>query len=475
MIRQALRVMFYRSCLPLLCGLSGVLAFQTGCASNFGDTKGSNNATVSGSTACVGLCTITSPQTIKELKVLGITEAALKRFFEDLGLKKIPPESLDNELREIAKDYLDLKTKMANLSSEDPEVTKLIQQARHAVEAVNFPLAERLLNEASQRDEQAAQNLQQVATTRFTSAAASLATNGDLQMVQLNFVEAQAYYQKALQRLPLSVKEERGRYLDSLGNSLREAGMRTKGADSQKFLRDSVAAYREALEIHTREQLPRQWSQTQNDLGNALSALGIRVGGVKGTQFLRDALAAHRAALEIRTREQLPQQWAQSQNNLGIVLSELGTRVGGGGTQFLQDALVAYCAALEIYTREQRPQDWAMTQNNLGHALSELGIRVGGVEGTQLLRDAVAAHRAALEIRTREQLPQYWASTQVSLGIVLSDLGTQVGGAEGTQFLRDAVAVYRDALEIFTQEHFPRRWEETNDALQKVLEILQRQ
>ena len=65
-----------------------------------------------------------------------------------MGRKKIPPEALDHELRDIAKHYLDLKTKISALSSEDPEVIALIQQARQAVEAVNFPLAERLFNVA---------------------------------------------------------------------------------------------------------------------------------------------------------------------------------------------------------------------------------------------------------------------------------------------------------------------------------------
>lgn len=177
-------------------------------------------------------------------------------FFNGLGRKKIPPEALDHELRDIAKNYLHLKTKIAALSSEDPEVTAIIQQAQQAVEAVNFPLAERLFNETSQRDERAAQHLQQIATARWTSAAATQATNGDLHMVQLNFVKAQAYYQKALQLLPPSDREHRGQYLNSLGNSLREAGIRTKGADIQKFLREAVTAYRDALTVRTQEQLP---------------------------------------------------------------------------------------------------------------------------------------------------------------------------------------------------------------------------
>ena len=239
----------------MLCGLSSLLAFHEGCAI-VGSSSGSDRSTVTGGTSCVGICTNISEHTIKELKSLGITQAALDQFFHDMGRKKIPPEAVDHELREIAKNYLDLKTKIAALSSEDPDVTAIIQQARQAVEAVNFPLAERLFNEASQRDEQAAQHLHQVATARLSSAATTQAANGDLQMVQLNFVKAQTYYQKALQLLPPSDKKHRGEHLNSLGISLQEAGIRTQGVDIQNFLSDSVTAYREALKIRTKRAAP---------------------------------------------------------------------------------------------------------------------------------------------------------------------------------------------------------------------------
>ena len=323
MTPQTDRITFSRSSLLLLCGLSGVLAFQGGCAIT-GSSSGSNGSTVSGGSAqvCIG-CSAIPPETITQLKSLGITEAALNQFFNDLGRKNIPPEALDHELREIAKHYLDLKTKIAALSSEDPEVTALIQQARQAVEAVNFPLAERLFNESSQRDEQAAQHLQQAATTRLTSAAAAQAANGDLQVVQLNFVKAQVYYQKALQLLPPSDKKHRGQYLISLGNSLQESGIRTKGADIHKFLRGAAAAYRDALTVYTKELLPQQWAVTQNNLGATLSEQGTRTGGEEGKELIRQAIHAYELSLQIRTRDALPVQWEWTMSNLEIAKKAL--------------------------------------------------------------------------------------------------------------------------------------------------------
>ncbi len=164
MTPQATCIPFSRSSLLLLCGLSSVLAFHEGCAI-VGSATGSDGATVTAGTSCVGVCTNISEQTIKELKSLGITEAALDQFFTTLGRNKTSPEALDHELRDIAKNYLDLKTKIATFSSEDPEVTALLQQARQAVEAVNFPLAEQLFDQASERDEQAAQTSQNLRRT----------------------------------------------------------------------------------------------------------------------------------------------------------------------------------------------------------------------------------------------------------------------------------------------------------------------
>ena len=473
MIPRTPRISCSRASLLLLCGLSSLLAFHQGCAI-VGSSSGSDRSTVTGGTSCVGICTNISEHTIKELKSLGITQVALDQFFHDMGRKNIPPEALDHELRDIAKNYLDLKTKIAALLSEDPEVTALIQQARQAVEAVNFPLAERLFNEASQRDEQAAQHLQQVATTRLTSAAASQAANGDLQQVQLNFVKAQAYYRKALQLLPSSDREHRGQYLNSLGNSLLEAGVRTKGADIQKFLHEAVVAYRDALAVYTKEQLPQQWAMTQNNLGNVLREQGIRASGEAGTWLLAEAMQAYRAALTVRTKGQLPQQWAATQNNLGLVLGDQGTRTGGeDGMRLLAESIQAYRAALTVRTKERLPQDWAMTQNNLGSVLHHQGTRTGGEAGMRLLAEAVTAHCEALTVYTKDQLPQQWAMTQNNLGTTLWDQCKRTGGEPGKELIRQAINAYELALQIRTKEALPVQWELTMNNLKIAKQALE--
>src|SRR5271166_5072504 len=107
------------------------------------------------------------------------------------------------------------------------------------------------------------------------------------------------------------------------------------------------------------------------------------------SELLAQAAAAYRSALEVYTREQLPQDWAKTQQNLGVALWQQAIRSEGPkASELLAQAVAAYRSALEVRTREQLPQDWAMTQNNLGSALKEQAIRSEGAKATELLGQA---------------------------------------------------------------------------------------
>ena len=84
-----------------------------------------------------------------------------------------------------------------------------------------------------------------------------------------------------------------------------------------RLLGEAVAAYREALKVRTREQLPQEWAATQNNLGATLSSQGKRAEGSDGVRLLGEAVAAYREVLKVYTNEHLPQQWATTQHNLG--------------------------------------------------------------------------------------------------------------------------------------------------------------
>ena len=79
-----------------------------------------------------------------------------------------------------------------------------------------------------------------------------------------------------------------------------------------QMVRDKlVAAYRSTLELGTKADLPQFWAMIQNNLGKALYELGTRGGGrEEGRKLLEDAVAAYRSALEVTTKADLPQDWA---------------------------------------------------------------------------------------------------------------------------------------------------------------------
>jgi tetratricopeptide (TPR) repeat protein len=102
----------------------------------------------------------------------------------------------------------------------------------------------------------------------------------------------------------------------------------------------------------TRERVPLDWAQTQNNLGNALLALGERE---SGTARLEEAVVAFRAAVTERTRERVPLDWAQTQMNLGRALETLGKRESR--TARLGEAVAAWTACLEV-TSTVWPPEW---------------------------------------------------------------------------------------------------------------------
>ena len=71
--------------------------------------------------------------------------------------------------------------------------------------------------------------------------------------------------------------------------SLWDLGTRSGGEEGRKRLTEAIAAYRSALEVYTKADVPQDWAATQNNLGNALRDLGTRSGGQEGRKLLAEA------------------------------------------------------------------------------------------------------------------------------------------------------------------------------------------
>ena len=90
------------------------------------------------------------------------------------------------------------------------------------------------------------------------------------------------------------------------------------------FLNGWQAAYRSALQVLTRDQLPQYWSSVQTNLGNALVDLAGNSEGAQAATYLERAVAAYRGSLQVRTEANFPAQWLFTMHNLALTYERKG-------------------------------------------------------------------------------------------------------------------------------------------------------
>jgi tetratricopeptide (TPR) repeat protein len=347
----------------------------------------------------------TQRETIRTLeRQLGANEAQLGSFFQIIGEAQVPPEQQPARLVEIAAQWRQLRAQVVPEPGDAPEVARLKDAARAALDAGRFDEADEILAQV-----EAAQDA--LLDQQQMERAATAAQRGGIALTRLRYREAAHHFAVAARRVPPGQEERALAYLDLEADALYRQG---EEFGDNAALVDAIARYRALLAQRPRHRVPLEWAKTQNSLGFALWKLGEREGG---TGRLGEAVAAYREALEERVRERVPLDWAATQNNLGLALWRLGERESG--TESLEQAVAAYRDALEEYTRERVPFEWAVTRTNLGAALSTLGEREGS---RGRLKEAVDAYREALKEHTRARVPFQWATTQNNLGNALASL-----------------------------------------------------
>jgi len=282
---------------------------------------------------------------------------------------------------------------------------------------------------------------------------------------QANDIEqAIDHFQQALEvRTRQADPEHWAQTQNNLGNAY---GDRIRG-DQTENIEQAIYHFEQALEVRTRQAFPEDWAQTRNNLGNAYLA---RIRGepdknnIERTEKnIEMAIKHFKQALEIRTRQALPEEWAQTQNNLGNAYL---VRVRNGQAEInIEKAIDHFQRALEVRTLEEFPEDWAQTQRNLavGYAERIRGELVDNVE------KAIQHFQQTLKVYTYEAYPQEWAGTQNNLGISYDRLRD-----EQEENINRAIHHYQLALDIYTVEDFPDNCLKTARALGNLLFEVQR-
>ena len=362
---------------------------------------------------------------------LQVSDQALRAFLQSLGEAQVPPEKLAETLAEIANRYNLLQAELADRSSENPAINRLMSKAREALDGGKLDRVDGLLRTVAGLQDAEIERLQKQSAT-------TAAQLGGIAFSRLQYVKAAQFYAQAAARLPSRFHELMLQYLEQEGRSLYLQGVEFGDNDA---LKDAIYSFRRLVQLRANLDDRLAWAETQRRLGAALTALGARE---PGTARLEEAVAAFRNALLESTRERVPLDWAMTQNDLGNALATLGEREPG--TARLEEAVAAFRNALLESTRERVPLQWAMTQNNLGVALRTLGERE---PGTARLEEAVAAFRNALLESTRERVPLDWATTQNNLGETLLLLFER---RPDTSLLDEAEVATVDARQVLVEE-----------------------
>ena len=314
-------------------------------------------------------------------------------------------------LKQTAKDWNAIRTRLAELEAADGNLSNLLHSAEGLLEAGKFAAADDLLADAE-----------------------------EIQVTEKALKEARKSANIAQTRADAALLD--GREGDAARHLTRAAGY-LAGFDG-----DIAAGLRNAFAIR-------------------LSKRGIAFGGAG----LNEAIKLYSLNLAHWQFETDPTNWAMTQNNLGAALGNQAKRVeGAAGADLLAGAVVAYEAALQVYTRDAAPQDWAMTQNNLGTALWDQAKRVEGAAGADLLALAVVAYEAALQVRTRDAAPQNWAATQNNLGLLFEFAAT--GSDKPKQELTKALGCFDAALEVYDRDHTPYYYNKCTTSRDQVLAAL---
>jgi tetratricopeptide (TPR) repeat protein len=327
----------------------------------------------------------------------------------------VPPEQQPARLVEIAAQYRQLRAQVAALPGDVPEVARLKDAAREALDAGRLQQADELLVQVEAAQDAALERHQREIERQQMERAATAAQRGGIALTRLRYREAAEHFAAAAARIPLGEEEQALAYLDQ----------------------EAEALYRQGEEFGD-------------------------------NPALADAIERCRALLDRRPRDRAPLDWAKNQDNLGTALSTLGEREGN--TTLLKQAEEAFNEALKEWTREREPLQWAAAQNNLGSALTVLGVRE---RSTAPLEEAVKAFREALKVRTRERVPLQWAKTQKNLGTMLGLLGAWTRDDAKLKEARTAINAAREGFIQTGQKPYRDDFEYRLRQIDEQLEALQ--
>jgi tetratricopeptide (TPR) repeat protein len=213
----------------------------------------------------------------------------------------------------------------------------------------------------------------------------------DLDLKSVNLEHSTRAYQAALKLIdPQSQTQSWCLIQNNLGGVYAELATCKDAADNWQ-----QAAIAFEASLHGADLDSQQYAATQDRLGTAYWNLAQYRQPVK---FLKQSIAAYQEALNWNHGDSDPLGYAAIQNNLGTAYWNLSAREEP--KVYLRLAIEAYCQALRYRTPDVSPVGCAVTHNNLGTAFWQLADRSqDDASGYRvLLEGAISAYETAIDL-----------------------------------------------------------------------------
>jgi CHAT domain-containing protein len=221
--------------------------------------------------------------------------------------------------------------------------------------------------------------------------------------------------------------------------------------DPDENIKQAITLFKQALHVHTRQELPEEWAETTMQLAIALSTYDW---GDSRAENIEQAIELLGQVSELRNPETGLLDWATTLANLANAYQK---RVHGGRDENIQEAISLYKQILHHLPKEFDPPLWASTQAELGFAYQQWHL--GNV--TEDLDQAIASYEQALQVHTRDGMPQEWAMTVFNLISCLAIYPRK----SAVQPLKRTIAILKRVLEVLTPEIALLPWVQAQETL----------
>lgn len=328
----------------------------------------------------------------------------------------------------------------------------------------------------------------------------------------------------------LSAKEQPAEWAaaqNRLGGLLGEGASYLGGTARSQILRESIAAYQEALKAIDQAQAVQEWSIVAYNLGSAQVELAESIDDPQeametfraaaatleplpallpaGSGMLRAAVLSHRGdallglgllmplpaedgrlriqtalALYAEAQKALPADASPLQRGMmafsrGRAAAELATRQTAADAAATRDtAIAAYEEASAAFTREGDPELYVQIHQELGILRLQSAMAQRGQDSVAPAKAAAESFRRALAVVMREQDPDLWGSLQGGLGAALLRAGksSPIADASAISQLEASTFAFRNLLGVLPREKDAQVWAQTQHNLGTALREL---